>query len=73
MARVKSPCGRDCGDRVLGCRSTCEKWAEYEKQKEAERAAKVADWKARDDVALVRAGAKKKLEHNRVVSLKKRK
>ena len=72
MARAKSPCGKVCEKRTIRCRSTCEKWAEYEKEKEAERAAKFAAWKARDDVKGVRAGAKKKLEHNRVVSLKKK-
>ena len=70
--KVETPCGKVCKDRRTDCRSTCEKWAEYEKKLEADRAARAAVWKARDDVALVRAGAKKKLEFNRVVSLKKK-
>ena len=30
MKKPKPPCGRVCPKRVLGCRSTCEKWQIYE-------------------------------------------
>lgn len=34
---MKHPCVRECPGRKLGCRSDCEKFIKYEKQKEAER------------------------------------
>lgn len=70
--KVETPCGKVCEDRRAGCRSTCEKWAKYEAKKRAAEKSDAAKRKALDDVALVRAGAKKKLEFNRVVSLKKK-
>lgn len=33
---AKSPCGKNCPDRVVGCHITCEKWAAYEKERNAE-------------------------------------
>ena len=35
----KSPCfknGKDCEDRCVGCRKTCEEWQEFEKAKEVD-------------------------------------
>ena len=71
--KVDTSC-KDCEDRQVGCHdaAACEKWAKYEAKKRAAEKSDAAKRKAIDDFALVRAGAKKKLEHNRVVSLKKK-
>ena len=38
-----SPC-KDCGDRELGCHSTCEAYQKYVEARETERKKRVAAW-----------------------------
>lgn len=40
--KVKPPC-KGCSLRQVGCRSTCQRWAIYEKEKEAEKAVVTAE------------------------------
>ena len=42
-ARPKAPCGRDCPDRKPGCGAVCEKWKQYEAERDAWYKAKFQD------------------------------
>lgn len=37
----RSPCDKDCPDRRGGCQVACEKWAEYEKSRNAKYAQRI--------------------------------
>lgn len=32
---MQVPCGKDCPDRAAGCHAACERWAVYEKERNA--------------------------------------
>ena len=41
---MKSPCGKNCPDRTPDCHSTCERWAQYEKERNKEYAYRKERW-----------------------------
>lgn len=36
LSNTKPPCGKNCPERYVGCKSTCLRWADYEQLKAAE-------------------------------------